>query len=192
MATTLTPDNLFCSLFFLCKVFSPSPLVPISGSGSGGSNSSTGAVALKELGNELFGKGDIAGALRAYLEGIHKCCADKGSANNLSVLLSNRAQCNLNQRLFEAAVADAGAAVLLDPGSAKSHYRRSLALLNLHSFLQAEAACREGLEVAPEAKDISELLGRVTAARKSSMASFGEGHQKEWVSLSCSYVMSVF
>ena len=121
---------------------------------------------MKQLGNELFGSGDSSGALRAYLEGIQECCAAGGAAASLAVLMSNRAQCSLNQGNFEGAVSDAGAAVILAPGNAKSHYRRALGLLNLHSLPEAEAACREGLEVAGlESSDLSKLLSRITSAQ---------------------------
>ena len=157
--------------------------------GSGGSASTSGAVsspqaaasALKRSGNELFGNGDSAGALRAYLEGIRECCSTEGAAASLAVLMSNRAQCGLNRGNFEGAVSDAGAAVLLAPGTAKSHYRRALGLLNLHSLPEAEAACREGLdEVAVlESSDLSRLLSRITSAQSAATLSSSKATQQQ-------------
>jgi tetratricopeptide (TPR) repeat protein len=122
---------------------------------------------LKQKGNELFRKGDISEALPSYLAAVRECCAPEGGpARDVPVLLSSRAQCNLALGNHATAFVDASVAVLLSPHHAKSHYRRTLALLNLEDLQRAEASCVMALKALPvaEQKALLQLQTRITAA----------------------------
>ncbi|RLN31422.1 hypothetical protein BBJ28_00026244 [Nothophytophthora sp. Chile5] len=93
----------------------------------------------KSLGNEFFKQKDFEAAVREYSLGIE--------LQPTATLHSNRsaAYCALGQ--FEAAKADADAAIALDPEWAKTYSRKGKALYGMASYRKAADAYARGLEL---------------------------------------------
>ena len=93
-------------------------------------------MALKEAGNAAFKAGDFPAAVRSYSAAL-------GSSPNVSLrvlLLSNRAEVQLQLRQFEAAVCDCRAALQLDPSHEKTYSRLARAEQGLSSAPTQTAA----------------------------------------------------
>ncbi|RLN85078.1 hypothetical protein BBJ28_00001110 [Nothophytophthora sp. Chile5] len=93
----------------------------------------------KSRGNEFFKQKDFEAAIREYSLGIE--------LQPTATLHSNRsaAYCALGQ--FEAAKADADAAIALDPEWAKTYSRKGKALYGMASYRKAADAYARGLEL---------------------------------------------
>jgi tetratricopeptide (TPR) repeat protein len=112
----------------------------------------------KAAGNTLFSEKDFAGAVLEYSKAIDAC--PDGQSDFKSIVFSNRAASHGALSDFDAAATDAAAAVLLDKGNVKAHYRLAsynLALKNLDKALQAAS---DGLKV--ESKNAALLKLRLT------------------------------
>jgi len=79
----------------------------------------------KEEGNKLFGKRQFHAAAAEYRRALRECAQD------VAVLLSNRAQALLKEERWAPALQDAAAAALLNPGSGKSWQRYEAAAAGL-------------------------------------------------------------
>jgi hypothetical protein len=155
---------------------------------------------LRLAGNGYFRSGDMENARVSYVRALDPVRHDLG------VLLSNRAESRLRGGRStdsaddigetgapEAALAllDATAAVVLCPGVAKGHHRRTRALLRLSTSAGSdnemrglfarcsEQSCRIGIQACPQ-EDFVELLASTREAVKT--ASRGRRHLQEYTS----------
>jgi hypothetical protein len=128
---------------------------------SDGQGRKTGEAAeLKERGNAAFQSGDYTAAAAAYAAAL---AAESAAAATAATLLSNKAACALalGTDHLQNAVADATAAVVLNPGLVKGHYRRCKGLLQLGFLAEAREACGLGLRLDPEEKALLQLKERL-------------------------------
>jgi serine/threonine-protein phosphatase 5 len=68
-------------------------------------------------------------------------------------LFGNRAFCHIKLENFGSAIADAAAALKLNPRYVKAYYRRGSAMLSLGKYKQAEACFKQVLKIKPKSKD---------------------------------------
>ena len=131
-----------------------------SSSGRGGREQGEAAAELKEGGNAAFKSGDYPAAAAAYEAAL---LAEQAAAATASTLLSNRAACALplGKEHWHAAVADATAAVVLNPSLVKGHYRRAKGLLQLGLIAEAQEACVLGLRLEPKEHALLQLKERL-------------------------------
>lgn len=102
----------------------------------------------KSLGNKLFSEHHFFGALDEYSKAI------EFNPTN-AIYYSNRAACHLKLETYGAAVADADAAVRIDPAFVKAYYRRGSAHFALLKYRDAVKDFKEVLKIKtndPDAK----------------------------------------
>lgn len=116
--------------------------------------------ALRQRGNELFQRGDVAGAVDFY-EGAARAAGDDASARALG--LSNGALCALKRRRWEAAERLAREALEADPTHVKSLYRLVVSLMWLGRWDEADTLST-GLDPAVPANE--RVLGTLETARR--------------------------
>jgi len=105
----------------------------------------------KNLGNELFKKGDYPGAMRHYNEAIKR---DPENA----VLYSNRAACYTKLAEFSLAVADCDVCIKKDPKFIKGYTRKGAALQGMREFGKAQRAYEDALGIEPNNQEAREGL----------------------------------
>ena len=135
---------------------------------------------LRGLGNDAFGRCRYDEALRMYSAAMAvddaATGAEKATAAQRATLLSNRAAAALGHDDYDAAAADAAAAVSLDPQSAKAWYR--LGVAEWHRRLgrggepcvAALDALTRALELEPESSMVRAKLAEVEAAQRKEAA----------------------
>ncbi|KAK1061486.1 hypothetical protein LTR74_011000 [Friedmanniomyces endolithicus] len=134
------------------------------------------AAALKAEGNVAYGRKVYCKAVERYSEAL-RLCSVQGQESLRSDLHRNRANANLLLERFEAALADADAAVIRsDPGTGvldeataklngKAHYRAGRAAYALRDFARA-AQCYRGVErCLPSGDPDAERESKKTACR---------------------------
>ncbi|KAL3101323.1 hypothetical protein niasHT_028079 [Heterodera trifolii] len=94
----------------------------------------------KNMGNQLFKKGDYPGAMRHYNEAI------KRNPDN-AVLYSNRAACFTKLMEFQRAVDDCDLCLKKDPSFVKAYIRKGAALSAMREFGRAQKAYEDALQM---------------------------------------------
>ena len=120
------------------------------------------ADSLKAAANAQYKQGDVAGACTEYerarslVEPVAETSVEK--APLLLALRLNSANCALQAKSFEDALAHTDAAIALSPQSVKAHFRRGQALQALGRVPEAEAAYSEVLKLEPASREASAKL----------------------------------
>jgi tetratricopeptide (TPR) repeat protein len=102
------------------------------------------AEAKRKKGNEEFKGGNVPQAVVHYTESI-LIKADPSA-------LANRAACFLKMHEYDKVLADCEACIALDAAYVKAHFRRGLALMELHRYGEAGVAFAKTLELEPNNK----------------------------------------
>eukprot|EP00760_Papus_ankaliazontas_P035649 PhM_4_TR7953/c0_g1_i1/m.2927 len=128
------------------------------------------ASRLKDRANEFFKKADYARAEERY--SLALSFLDDTTPNDQTValmvtVLSNRAQCSLNQGHYDEALQGADEAVGLDPTHAKSQYRRALAALHLkrNDIFRLSLDCLKDIGKVGEVAELEALVTPSTWVR---------------------------
>ncbi|KAH7122518.1 hypothetical protein B0J11DRAFT_531713 [Dendryphion nanum] len=123
---------------------------------------------LRESGNAEFRKGNHAGAVRMYSLAIEMALGRPSWEPNglvreeVSGLLSNRAQANMAQQNWAEGAVDAEASVEMKKvGNAKGWWRRGKCLLEMGRIDEAEAWIKEALEFEATEQDLVQLRDEV-------------------------------
>lgn len=119
---------------------------------------------LRESGNASFRKGDHAGAIRMYSLAIEMALGRPGwepsglVREEVSALLSNRAQANMAQQNWAEGAVDAEASVEMQKGNnAKAWWRRGRCLVEMGRIDEAESWVKQALEVQSTEQDLLQL-----------------------------------
>ena len=114
------------------------------------------ATKAKEEGNAAFRRKDYAEAVQCFTRSLTLNSRDYQVLGNRSAALSSLGR-------WEESLADARAAVAIDPTYVKGFYRQANALLQLGRPAEAAAAATAGLKLQPSNAQMQELLHRATA-----------------------------
>ena len=109
-------------------------------------------------GKAAFAAGDYEEAERQFDKALIE------NPSNRVELVCNRAACALKMGRFADAVSDAAEAASMEPTYVKAHYRLALAQQGLGKIERALAACRTGLEQAPENAQLLKLEAELVKA----------------------------
>ncbi len=123
----------------------PADATPAARSESGEVDLESGDSTFKGKGNMCFKNGKYLEAVEFYRQAID----EEPSA----VLYGNRAFCHIKLENFGSAIADADAALALDPRYVKAYYRRGSAMLSLGKYKNAQACFQQVLVIKPNSKD---------------------------------------
>lgn len=123
---------------------------------------------LRESGNAEFRKGNPAQAVKLYGLAIDMALGRPSwepsglVREEVSGLLSNRAQANMAQQLWAEGAADAEASVEMKKvGNAKGWWRRGKCLLEMGRLEEAEQWVKEGLEFEATEQDLVQLKDEI-------------------------------
>ena len=105
----------------------------------------------KNLGNELFKKGDYPGAMKHYNEAI------KRNPDN-AVLYSNRAACYTKLMEFQRAIEDCDVCIKKEPKFIKAYIRKGAALFAMREYSRAQKSYEDALMLDPQSKEALEGL----------------------------------
>ncbi|KAF8059431.1 TTC1 [Scenedesmus sp. PABB004] len=159
-----------------------------------------GAAGLREQGNALFKAGDFLKAAAKYTAALREPGTPDADAARL---YSNRSAALLKLNKVAKALADAEAAVRLDPGWDKAHMRMALALESaerleeaLAAYQRAAAAAAAGAdaEYAARVKALTKAVGRrastaAKVAKSKARHSPAEAAALEWAEAKCAYAL---
>ncbi|XP_032982627.1 sperm-associated antigen 1 isoform X1 [Rhinolophus ferrumequinum] len=130
---------------------SPAPRVPVSPAG------------LKSQGNELFKNGQFAEAALKYSAAIAQLePAGSGSADDLSILYSNRAACYLKEGNCSGCIQDCNRALELHPFSVKPLLRRAMAYETLEQYQKAYVDYKTVLQIDCGIQIAKDSINRIT------------------------------
>jgi serine/threonine-protein phosphatase 5 len=121
-------------------------------------DSAVSAESIKNEGNVAFGQGRYGLAIELYSSAIQLAPS--------AALYSNRSYAHLKQESYGSAIADADAALLLDPSYVKALYRRGTALLALSKYKLARADFKQVVAMKPGDKDALLKLSEADKAVK--------------------------
>ncbi|XP_060052004.1 sperm-associated antigen 1 isoform X2 [Erinaceus europaeus] len=123
----------------------------------------TGPAGLKRRGNELFGSGQFAEAARVYSAAIAQLePAGSGSADELSVLYSNRAACYLKEGNCSGCIQDCNRSLELHPFSLKPLLRRAMACETLEQYQKAYVDYKTVLQIDYGVQLANDSINRIT------------------------------
>lgn len=108
------------------------------------------AEAARAEGNELFKKGDFAGAVKSYSEAIKRQPTDPRAYNN-------RATCYTKLMAFPEALKDAEEAIKVDPAFIKAYIRKALVQQGMKEHAKALETLQKATEKDVEKKHTREL-----------------------------------
>ena len=94
----------------------------------------------KQMGNELFKKGDFSGAVKRYTEAVRRNPSD-------AKIYSNRAACYTKLMSFDLALKDCDKCIELDPGFVKAYLRKAKACQAMGQTSRAMSAYEKALEI---------------------------------------------
>ena len=123
------------------------------------------AEALRCAGNELFSGGRYESAIDKYTAALSALSAFSGSRAGAALAakcLNNRASCECQLGMYEAAAADCTEVLAIEPSNAKALMRRGYAHEALERYADALADMRAVLVVDPSAKDASAACVRLS------------------------------
>ncbi|XP_070247959.1 sperm-associated antigen 1 [Myotis yumanensis] len=122
-----------------------------------------GPSGLKSQGNELFQTGQFAEAALKYSAAIAQLePAGSGSADDLSVLYSNRAACHLKEGNCSGCIDDCNRALELHPFSVKPLLRRAMAYETLEKYQKAYVDYKTVLQIDCGIQIASDSINRIT------------------------------
>ncbi|MEQ2251246.1 Sperm-associated antigen 1A [Ilyodon furcidens] len=118
---------------------------------------------LKNEGNYLFKNGQFGDALEKYSQAIDGCCeAGIDSPEDLSILYSNRAACNLKDGNSSACIEDCNKALELQPFSLKPLLRRAMANESLERYGKAYVDYKTVLQIDTGVQAAHDSVHRIT------------------------------
>uniref|UniRef100_A0A5F8G410 Sperm-associated antigen 1 n=1 Tax=Monodelphis domestica TaxID=13616 RepID=A0A5F8G410_MONDO len=122
------------------------------------------AADLKSEGNELFKNGQFGEAVLKYSEAIEKLQANLGSesADELSILYSNRAACYLKEGNCSGCVEDCNRALELHPFSIKPLLRRAMAYETTEQYRKAYVDYKTVLQIDNRIQSANDSINRNT------------------------------
>ncbi|XP_008830976.1 tetratricopeptide repeat protein 12 isoform X3 [Nannospalax galili] len=121
------------------------------------------ADALKEQGNEAFGKGDYEAAILHYTEGLEKL-------KDMKVLYTNRAQAYIKLGDYQKALVDCDWALKCDEKCTKAYFHMGKAHLALKNYSVSRECYRKILEINPKLQtQVKEYLNQVTLREKADL-----------------------
>ncbi|XP_023504536.2 sperm-associated antigen 1 isoform X1 [Equus caballus] len=124
---------------------------------------SVGPAGLKSQGNELFQSGQFAEAALRYSAAIAQLePAGSGSADDLSVLYSNRAACYLKEGNCSGCIQDCDRALELHPFSIKPLLRRAMAFETLEQYRKAYVDYKTVLQIDCGIQLANDSINRIT------------------------------
>uniref|UniRef100_A0A8W4FHZ1 Tetratricopeptide repeat domain 12 n=1 Tax=Sus scrofa TaxID=9823 RepID=A0A8W4FHZ1_PIG len=100
-------------------------------------------IALKEKGNEAFGKGDYETAISCYSEGLEKL-------KDMKVLYTNRAQAYIKLGDYRKALTDCDWALKCDEKCTKAYFHMGKAHLALKNYSESRECYQKILEINPQ------------------------------------------
>ncbi|XP_027966128.1 sperm-associated antigen 1 [Eumetopias jubatus] len=122
-----------------------------------------GPADLKSQGNELFKSGQFAEAALKYSAAIAQLePAGSGSADDLSVLYSNRAACYLKEGNCSGCIQDCNRALELHPFSVKPLLRRAMAYETLEQYQKAYVDYKIVLQIDCRIQLANDSINRIT------------------------------
>ncbi|XP_073749142.1 sperm-associated antigen 1 isoform X1 [Callorhinus ursinus] len=122
-----------------------------------------GPADLKSQGNELFKSGQFAEAALKYSAAIAQLePAGSGSADDLSVLYSNRAACYLKEGNCSGCIQDCNRALELHPFSIKPLLRRAMAYETLEQYQKAYVDYKIVLQIDCRIQLANDSINRIT------------------------------
>ncbi|XP_072590271.1 sperm-associated antigen 1 isoform X1 [Vulpes vulpes] len=122
-----------------------------------------GPAGLKSQGNELFRSGQFAEAALKYSAAIAQLePAGSGSADDLSVLYSNRAACSLKEGNCGGCIQDCNRALELHPFSVKPLLRRAMAYETLEQYQKAYVDYKTVLQIDCKIQLANDSINRIT------------------------------
>ena len=116
----------------------------------------------RDEGNELFNRGDYAGACQEYWKGLRY--------GPSAALLANRAMARLKVHDAAGAASDASKALRLDASHVKARMRRASALQQLGRLDEALADCQRALELEPTNGELLRLRETIAYAKERAVA----------------------
>ena len=143
--------------------------------GAGGKYIQTAANRLREQGNTAFQSGDYTVAYRLYSDSLRESEDYRTFANRAAVLLKQGVAAYSQQpggfnmispdidRIYTAAITDAGRAATLQPDFAKAWYRQAKAQLGRRDLPRARMVVERGLKACPANPSLQTLLGELFA-----------------------------
>ncbi|KAM5313673.1 sperm-associated antigen 1 isoform 4-T4 [Glossophaga mutica] len=145
----------------------PNPVVADSSPGSGAPPPApaapVGPSGLKSQGNELFKAGQFAEAALKYSAAIAQLeTAGSGSADDLSILYSNRAACYLKEGNCSGCIQDCDRALELHPFSVKPLLRRAMAYETLEQYQKAYVDYKTVLQIDCGIQIANDSINRIT------------------------------
>ncbi|XP_043834595.1 sperm-associated antigen 1 [Dromiciops gliroides] len=121
------------------------------------------AADLKSQGNELFKNGQFGEAVLRYSEAIEKLQAlGNESADELSVLYSNRAACYLKEGNCTGCIQDCNRALELHPFSIKPLLRRAVAYETVEQYRKAYVDYKTVLQIDNRIQAANDSINRIT------------------------------
>ncbi|XP_027632031.1 sperm-associated antigen 1 [Tupaia chinensis] len=136
---------------------------PSPGPGAPPSAAPVGPAGLKSQGNELFRSGQFAEAARRYSEAIAQLeSAGSESADDLSILYSNRAACYLKEGNCSGCIQDCNRALELHPFSMKPLLRRAMAYETLERYGKAYVDYKTVLQIDCGIQLANDSIHRIT------------------------------
>ncbi|XP_021544371.1 sperm-associated antigen 1 [Neomonachus schauinslandi] len=122
-----------------------------------------GPAGLKSQGNELFKSGQFAEAALKYSAAIAQLePAGSGSADDLSILYSNRAACYLKEGNCSGCIQDCNRALELHPFSIKPLLRRAMAYETLEQYQKAYVDYKTVLQIDCRIQLANDSINRIT------------------------------
>ncbi|KAL1496540.1 hypothetical protein AB1Y20_014146 [Prymnesium parvum] len=125
----------------------------------------------KDEGNVAFRKKDYAEAVQCFTRSLTLNAKDH-------TVLGNRSAALASLERFEESLADAIAAVAIEPKYVKGYYRQATALLALQRYREAITAAKKGLQLDPNNAQMRELLLRAEEEVKK-LEEGGGGEEEE-------------
>ncbi|XP_036686649.1 sperm-associated antigen 1 [Balaenoptera musculus] len=131
--------------------------------GGRGAGDPVGPAGLKSQGNELFKNGQFAEAALRYSAAIAQLePAGSGSADDLSILYSNRAACYLKDGNCSGCIQDCNRALELHPFSIKPLLRRAMAYETLEQYQKAYVDYKTVLQIDCGIQIANDSVNRIT------------------------------
>ena len=121
------------------------------------------ADAAREEGNELFKKGDFAGAVKAYTEAIKRNPEDPRTYNN-------RANAYTKLVALPEALKDAEHAISVDPKFVKAYIRKSHVLYAMKDYTKSLEVIQEAVEHDEDKKHTKELTEQAMKCQEALMS----------------------
>eukprot|EP01133_Synstelium_polycarpum_P018256 gene18256-21847_t len=117
----------------------------------------TSSEAMKENGSKFFSNGQYAKAIDCYTKAINILPTQ--------ALYSNRSISYYKLGKLHESLQDAQTSIKLDATWIKGYLRQAIALKDLRRFQESKVACKKGLLIAPDNRELSECLGSLSISK---------------------------